>query len=207
MPRRQLPETAWWVVLMALAAIHLITAAWAAGDHASFAEHLAPFGPLNGHLIDDYAAASATFGTGFALAIYRPWRTPLLTIALLWTAVHTASHIVAANESATTGPAEAAVLGASTLILAQLVRVAASDDATSRPPGRACSQRAACHAAARQLSRPPLRATSRRLRCTPPTPAWTEGRSPRAPGARFSFRREGVAPRPRPVAIARDDER
>jgi len=55
----------------------------------------------------------------------------VLTIALIWTALHTASHMVVANHSATTGPAEAAVLAASTLMLALLVRVAASDQAST----------------------------------------------------------------------------
>lgn len=37
----------WRALLLALAAIHLLTAAWAVLDHSSFADSVAPFGPLN----------------------------------------------------------------------------------------------------------------------------------------------------------------
>ncbi len=114
-------------VLVALGAVHLATAAWAAADHASFAERLAPFGPVNGHLLDDYAAASATFGAALLAAAARPaWRVPLLAVTALWTALHAVSHLVAADHpgAGATGPVEAAALVATTALLVGLLVVA-----------------------------------------------------------------------------------
>lgn len=127
MRRITLPEPAWTATLLSLAAIHLAIAGWAAFDHASFARSLAPFGPLNGHLINDYAAASATFGIGFGLALFRPWRTALLTLALIWTTLHAVSHLAVAGTSKATGPLEATVLVAFALMLLLLVLVSSSE--------------------------------------------------------------------------------
>ena len=121
-------EPTWRAVLLPLGAGHLLMAAWAVADHVSFADVLAPFGPLNGHLIDDYAAASATFGLALVLAAFsRPWRVPLLTLTLIWTALHAGSHVVAGDQSASkaVGPAEALILVASTLLLGLLLGAAA----------------------------------------------------------------------------------
>lgn len=123
-------EATWRVVLWALALPHLALATWAITDHGSFSRDLAPFGPVNGHLVDDYAAASATFGVALLLAARRrEWRLPLLALTLVWTALHTLSHVAAAGAATRTaiGPAEALFLGATTLLLVYLVRLAARD--------------------------------------------------------------------------------
>jgi hypothetical protein len=99
-------------------------------DHASFAAELAPFGPVNGHLIDDVAAASATFGAALLAAAARPaWRVPLIAVTALWTALHAASHVVAADHPAAgaTGPLEAAALVATVVVLLVLLAVARRD--------------------------------------------------------------------------------
>jgi hypothetical protein len=117
---------------------------WAVVDHRSVADSLAPFGPPNGHLIDDYAAASATIGVAFVLAAFkRAWRVPLLAVALTWTALHTASHVVAVDEATdvATGLAEAAVLAASTLLLGLLLRAATMQSARSDESRETASSR------------------------------------------------------------------
>lgn len=50
----------------------------------------------------------------------------MLALTTVWTALHAASHVVAADQPAgdIVGPAEAAILVGSTLLLAVLVRVA-----------------------------------------------------------------------------------
>ncbi len=112
--------------LVALGAVHLATATWAAVDHASFAEHLAPFGPPNGHLVDDYAAAAATFGGALLAAARVPaWRPPLIGSAAVWSALHAASHVAAAGhpDAGAVGPLEAALLVASVVALLVLLRL------------------------------------------------------------------------------------
>lgn len=47
-------------------------ALWAAMHPPSFTSVLADFGPLNAHLIHDFAAASGAFGVGLIVA----WRVP-----------------------------------------------------------------------------------------------------------------------------------
>jgi hypothetical protein len=94
--------------LVLMGAVNLAAAAWAAVDHAAFAERLAPFGPVNGHLLDDDAAVSATFGVA------------------RWSALHAVSHIVAGDhpDAGITGPLEAVALVVTTALLVASLIVA-----------------------------------------------------------------------------------
>jgi hypothetical protein len=126
-PARSRAAAALGPTLVLLGVVNLATAAWAAVDHASFAAALAPFGPVDGHLLDDYAAASATFGAALlAAAAHPPWRVPLVAVNATWAALHAASHLAAADhpDAGATGPLEAAALIAATLALLAILVVA-----------------------------------------------------------------------------------
>jgi hypothetical protein len=116
---------AWRLTLLTLGVVYLALAGWALAAPASFAATLANFGPGDQHLVRDFGACSAAFGVGLVVAARIPtWRTPVLTITALWNGFHAVNHIIDSGKShpAAVGPIEAALLVASTLLLAYLAR-------------------------------------------------------------------------------------
>lgn len=125
----------WRVVLVALGAVQLGLAAWAAADLSSFTEHLGNFGAYNAHLVRDFAAASATFGAGLLLAArIRSWRTPILVLAATWSGLHALSHLADAGHADphVLGPTEAVALVAVTALLVVLAWLSGPDSEEGR---------------------------------------------------------------------------
>ncbi|GAA2625792.1 hypothetical protein SMC26_19245 [Actinomadura fulvescens] len=92
---------------------------WAAVAPATFARTVANFGPLNEHLIRDFAAASLAFGIGLmAAARIAAWRTPILMLAAIWNGLHGISHLIEVDH------AHPHVLGAVEAVLLALVTLA-----------------------------------------------------------------------------------
>ncbi|GAB3576413.1 hypothetical protein GCM10027445_40490 [Amycolatopsis endophytica] len=128
-------ERRWRSTLGVLGVAHLVLAAWAAVSPRSFHAVLADFGPYDAHLVRDFAACAATFGTGLVIAAGRPaWRTPVLVTTALWTGLHALSHVadIANSDPALVGPLEAAALVVLTVVLVALARLSAR--AGSHPP-------------------------------------------------------------------------
>jgi hypothetical protein len=122
--------TTWRWTLLSLGLGYVALAVWALAAPASFASTLANFGPGDRHLVRDFGGCSAAFGIGLVVAARIPsWRTPVLTITAVWNGLHAVNHIIDSGRShpAAVGPIEAALLVASTLLLAYLAR-------TSRKP-------------------------------------------------------------------------
>ena len=111
-------------LLVTLGTFNIAIGLWAVAAPQSFARALVPFGPVNEHLVHDYAAASLTAGAALVVAGLRPaWRVPLLCVALLWSALHAASHAVAAVRQPDPGPVvEAFLTAAAAGILAVALR-------------------------------------------------------------------------------------
>ena len=119
-------ERRWRWVLAVLGGAHLVLAMWAVAGPRSFHAVLADFGPFDAHLIRDFAACAATFGTGLLLALRRPpWRTPVLVVTAMWTGLHAVSHVVdiANAHPAVVGPLEATALALLTVLLVALARL------------------------------------------------------------------------------------
>lgn len=84
----------WRVALLGLGGVYLALAAWAGAHARSFAVVLANFGPINEHLVRDFAACAATFGLGLVVADrVTSRRTPALTLAAVWNGCHAITHI------------------------------------------------------------------------------------------------------------------
>lgn len=118
----------WRLTLLGLGGTFLLLAAWAAVHSHSFTVVLANFGsgeiePGTDHLVRDFAACAATFGTGLLLADRFPsWRTPALTLTALWNGLHAIGHVIDIGKShpAFVGPVEAVLLIAVTALFARL---------------------------------------------------------------------------------------
>jgi hypothetical protein len=109
----------WLIALLGLATTAL--GGWLAVDPES--SPAAAFPPLNEHLIHDSAAAFLAFGIGLLLAARVPaWRFPVLTLAALWTGLHTVAHVVdvGSAETKTAGVTAVVELAAMTIALAAL---------------------------------------------------------------------------------------
>ena len=121
----RLSERTWHGLLLGLGGGYLALAVWAFAHPASFTVVLAGFGPANDHLVGDFAACSATFGTGLVLGARVPeWRTFALVMAALWNGMHAVVHLrdIGIAHPPIVGPIEAAALVAMTLLFAWLAR-------------------------------------------------------------------------------------
>ena len=59
-----------------------------------FYESVATFQPRNDHFVSDYATIHVALGVAFVAAARRPaWRGPVLLVAVLQQALHTANHV------------------------------------------------------------------------------------------------------------------
>jgi hypothetical protein len=89
----------------------------------SFYESIGTFEPRNDHYIRDLGTSYVALGIGFGAAGPRPaWRAPVLLVAIVQYALHTANHLygVGRPEKSWVGPVTAALVAAGLVILAGL---------------------------------------------------------------------------------------
>jgi hypothetical protein len=108
----------------------------AIAPHAFFTA-VGPFGARNDHYVRDVATYNLAFGAGFAAALRLPsWRLPVLAIATIQFALHSANHLadIGAAHPAWIGYFDFASLAAATALLAWLWRGAAREEAQRASP-------------------------------------------------------------------------
>lgn len=90
----------------------------------TFYERIGPYGTRNDHYIRDLATFHLAIGAGALVAVFRAaWRRPVLVVAVVQFAVHTANHIVDIGEAEPgwLGPFAAVSLGLGTVALAAVL--------------------------------------------------------------------------------------
>jgi hypothetical protein len=110
-----------WLLLWAAAIVYLGTGVFMALAPGSFAEHVAGYPRVDDHVIRDLGTWSLATGAALALAALRPaWRRPVLALAIVQGALHTANHVadVGDTDPGYLGPLNVAVVGGGTLALA-----------------------------------------------------------------------------------------
>jgi hypothetical protein len=88
-----------------------------------FYEGLATFPPRNDHLVRDVATVYVALGVALVAAARRPaWRGPVLLVAVVQYAIHTANHVydIGLPVEGWVGPVNAVLLGAGVVLLAVL---------------------------------------------------------------------------------------
>lgn len=83
------------MVLLAFAAISILTGLAMAFAPGTFFEEVAPYEPRSDHFIRDLSTYSLASGVVFAVAAYTPsWRLPVLVFAALQYLLHAVNHLV-----------------------------------------------------------------------------------------------------------------
>ena len=131
-------------LLLVGGAYHLVLGGWMMLAPRSFYDALASFPPFNDHFLRDSGAFFLAIGAGFVIAAARaPWQGPVLTITVVWYALHVGSHVVdvADTDPGWHGPATlislAALLAGFAWLLSETGRRRASGRAPQprdRPP-------------------------------------------------------------------------
>jgi len=110
-------------VFLAVGVIHAALGLFMLLAAGSFYESIGTFEPRNDHYIRDLGTFYVALGVAFAAAGSRPaWRAPVLLLALVEYALHTANHLydIGHPEKDWVGPATAALVAAGLLLLALL---------------------------------------------------------------------------------------
>jgi hypothetical protein len=117
------------VAIGIVALYHLALAVFMAMAPHAFYAAVGPFGTFNGHYVRDLATYNAAIAVALAVSLARPsWRVPVLALVTIQFALHTVNHLFDADAAhpVWTGWFDFATLAASTLLLAWLLRAAAS---------------------------------------------------------------------------------
>jgi hypothetical protein len=120
-------------VFLAVGVVHAAAGLFMLFAPGTFYDGLGTFQPRNDHYIRDLATFYVALGVAFAAAGMRPaWRAPVLLLAIVQYALHTANHLcdVGWPEKEWVGPVVAALMAAGLVLLALLAY------ALTRPPRR-----------------------------------------------------------------------
>ena len=116
------PRTA-RLVFVVVGVAHVALGAWMLLAPGSFYDAIATFDPRNDHFVRDLGTFYVALGAAFVGAGSRPaWRGPVLALALVQYALHTATHLydVGRPDEGWVGPVNLALVGAGLLFLAAL---------------------------------------------------------------------------------------
>jgi hypothetical protein len=117
--------------LLALAASSIVLGLWQVLATGSFFDAVADFGPRNDHDLRDVASFYLAAGIALAIAAGRPsWRAPVLALVTLQYGFHALNHLLDVGDADPSwiGPFDAALLIATTGLLAVLLRAALRDE-------------------------------------------------------------------------------
>lgn len=117
--------------LLALAASSILLGLWQVLAPGSFFDAIADFGPRNDHDLRDVASFYLAAGIALAIAAGRPsWRAPVLALVTLQYGIHALNHLLDVGDADPSwiGPLDAALLIATTGLLAVLLRAALRDE-------------------------------------------------------------------------------
>jgi hypothetical protein len=101
-------------LLIAFAAIQLVTGFLLWVTPGFFYDEIGPFGARNDHYMADVATFYLALGTALLVSVRREsWRVPVLTLALVQYALHSLNHLIDIGESDPSwiGPADFVLLG------------------------------------------------------------------------------------------------
>jgi hypothetical protein len=113
------------VLLIALAAVQLITGAllWLAPGF--FHDEVGPYGARNDHYMGDLATWYLALGAALLAAVRRvEWRVPVLAMALVQYALHSLNHVIDVGEAdpGWLGPVNLVLIALATLLLGWMLR-------------------------------------------------------------------------------------
>jgi hypothetical protein len=111
------------LIFLAVGAAHVAFGAVMLFAPGPFYDGLAAFPPRSDHFIRDVGAFSVALGLALAAAARRPaWRGPVLFVAVVQYAIHTANHLYDVNRPVEgwVGPVNAALVAAGLVLLAVL---------------------------------------------------------------------------------------
>jgi hypothetical protein len=120
--------------LAVYAAYHLLLGLFMAIAPHAFFTAIGPFGARNDHYVRDVSTYNLALGVAFAVSIRRAsWRVPVLAIATLQFALHSANHLldIGAAHPHWVGYFDFFSLASATVLLAWLWRVAAAQEVSS----------------------------------------------------------------------------
>jgi hypothetical protein len=118
-------------LLVVFGATQLALGLFMAVAPGAFFDSIGPFGARNDHYVRDVSTFYVALGLAGLVAARRPsWRVPVLALATAEFALHAINHLVDIGKSdpGWAGPADFALIAASTLLLAWMTRVAARDE-------------------------------------------------------------------------------
>ena len=113
--------------IAAFAVVELALAGFMAFSPHRFYTAIGPFGNFNPHYLRDVATFEAALGVGLLIALrVASWRVPILAVTTIQFALHSLNHLLDIDKAdpAWTGYFDFLSLGASTLLLAWLLRSA-----------------------------------------------------------------------------------
>jgi hypothetical protein len=113
------------VLLIAFAAVQLITGAllWLAPGF--FHDEIGPYGARNDHYMGDLATWYLALGAALLVAVRRvEWRVPVLALALVQYALHSLNHVIDVGEAdpGWLGPVNLVLIALATLLLGWMLR-------------------------------------------------------------------------------------
>jgi hypothetical protein len=92
-------ERALKVVLVVIAAYHVVTGFLALVAPDTFFEQIGHYGLENSHYVGDVGAFMLAFGVAVGISVVRPaWRAPILWLGALWYGFHAINHSFDAGE-------------------------------------------------------------------------------------------------------------
>ena len=93
-------ERALKVILVLIAAYHVVTGLLALLAPDKFFEQIGHYGVENSHYVGDVGAFILAFGIALGIAVVRPaWRAPLLWLGALWYGLHAVNHAFDTGEA------------------------------------------------------------------------------------------------------------
>jgi hypothetical protein len=116
------------VVLVSLAAYHVLQGALALIDPGAFFDDVGRYGVENDHYVGDVGAFVLAYGIALGIAVRLPaWRVPVLGLGALWYGLHALNHAfdVGQARSDTRGLFDTIALALGAVILAYLASVCA----------------------------------------------------------------------------------
>lgn len=113
------------LLLIALAAVQLITGLLLWITPGFFHDEIGPFGARNDHYMGDLATWYLALGGALLVAVRREsWRVPVLALALVQYALHSINHLIDIGEAEPSwvGPADFVSLTLATVLLAWMLK-------------------------------------------------------------------------------------
>ena len=123
-----------------LGVLHLLEGLYMLLAPGSFYSRIGTYGAENTHYVGDVGSFVVAIGIALLLAAGRPaWRTPVLSVAALWYAVHALNHLFDIGEARSTarGVIDTVLLTLGALLLGWLANVAGRErrlGPATRPP-------------------------------------------------------------------------